>query len=95
MGLAPATSVTADISIADASHGLTSEAAKRLLSQGGANAIADVSEHPLRRALGKLWAPVPWMLEAAILLQLSLRDYVEAGVVALLGSKVGILLQAE
>ncbi len=32
----------------------------------------------------KLWAPVPWMLEAAILLQLALGDYVEAGVVALL-----------
>src|ERR1700721_157803 len=35
-------------------------------------------------ALGKLWAPVPWMLEAAILLQIFLGDYVEAGVVALL-----------
>jgi H+-transporting ATPase len=38
----------------------------------------------VRRALGKLWAPVPWMLEAAILLQLFLGDYVEAGVVAIL-----------
>src|SRR6202021_4063074 len=35
-------------------------------------------------ALGKLWAPVPWMLEAAILLQIFLGDYVEAGVVAVL-----------
>ncbi len=50
----------------------------------GPNAIADVAQHPVRRALGKLWAPVPWMLEAAILLQLFLGDYVEAGVVAFL-----------
>ena len=32
----------------------------------------------------KLWAPVPWMLEAAILIQIGLGDYVEAGVVGLL-----------
>jgi H+-transporting ATPase len=34
--------------------------------------------------LGKLWAPVPWMLEVAVLLQLLLGDYVEAGVVSFL-----------
>jgi H+-transporting ATPase len=79
-----AKSVTANLSITDASHGLTSEAANRLLRQGGANAIVDVAQHPLRRALGKLWAPVPWMLEAAIVLQIGLGEYVEAGVVALL-----------
>ncbi len=50
----------------------------------GANAVADVAQHPARRALLKLWAPVPWMLEAAIVLQLAIGDYAEAGVVALL-----------
>ena len=70
--------------VQDAARGLTSEEARHRLEQGGANAIADVTEHPLQRGLGKLWAPVPWMLEAAILLQLGLGDYVEAGVVTLL-----------
>lgn len=65
-------------------HGLTSADARHRLETLGSNAITDVSQHPVRRALGKLWAPVPWMLEAAILLQLFLGDYVEAGVVALL-----------
>lgn len=65
-------------------HGLTSTEAQHRLKTLGSNAIADVSQHPVHRALGKLWAPVPWMLEAAILLQLFLGDYVEAGVVALL-----------
>ena len=37
---------------------------------------------PWRMALGKLWAPVPWMLEAAVVLQLVLHEYVEAAVVA-------------
>src|SRR5271156_1960176 len=65
-------------------QGLTSDDAHRRLEDAGPNAITDVSQHPVRRALGKLWAPVPGMLEAAILLQLFLGDYVEAGVVALL-----------
>src|ERR1700677_2200303 len=64
-------------------HGLASDDARHRLALGS-NAIADVSQHPVQRALGKLWAPVPWMLEAAILLQLFLGDYVEAGVVAIL-----------
>ena len=64
--------------------GLTSEEARRRLEQDGANSIADVTQHPVRRALLKLWAPVPWMLEAAILLQLGLGDYVEAGVIGFL-----------
>jgi H+-transporting ATPase len=65
-------------------RGLSSADARRRLETLGSNAIADVSQHAVRRALGKLWAPVPWMLEAAILLQLFLGDYVEAGVVTLL-----------
>ena len=46
--------------------------------------IADVAQHPVRQALLKLWAPVPWMLEAAIVLQLGIGRYAEAGIVALL-----------
>ena len=68
----------------DQDAGLTSETARRRLAAIGPNALADVAEHPFRRALRKLWAPVPWMLEAAIVLQIALGDYVEAGVVALL-----------
>ncbi len=35
-------------------------------------------------ALAKFWAPVPWMLEAAIILQAVLHEYVEAAVIAVL-----------
>jgi H+-transporting ATPase len=61
----------------------TAEAERRLLHDGG-NAIADVAGHPIRHALKALWAPVPWMLEAAILLQLLLGKWPEAAVVAAL-----------
>jgi H+-transporting ATPase len=35
-------------------------------------------------ALDKFWAPVPWMLEAAIVVELALGKYFEAGIIALL-----------
>ncbi len=64
--------------------GLATVDAEQRLRTGGANAIVDVTTHPLKRAVSKLWAPVPWMLEAAIVLQLVLGDFVEAGFVAVL-----------
>jgi len=64
--------------------GLTSDEASRRLAAHGANAVQDVVQHPIHRALGKLWAPVPWMLEAAVVLQLALGEYVEASAIALL-----------
>ncbi len=38
--------------------------------------------HRLRRALDKFRAPVPWMLEAAVIFELALGKYVEAAIVA-------------
>jgi len=46
--------------------------------------MPDASAHPARRALEKLWAPIPWMLEAAIVLELALGKHVEAGIIAAL-----------
>jgi H+-transporting ATPase len=64
--------------------GLTNAEARKRLQEIGPNATPDTTERPLRRALGKFWAPVPWMLEAAIVLQLVLGKYVEAGIIAAL-----------
>ena len=66
------------------SGGLTSDEARRRLAKSGPNAMPDTSVHPLRMALEKFWAPVPWMLEAAIVLELVLGKYVEAAIIALL-----------
>ena len=62
--------------------GLTSSEARERLQRFGANGMPDTTEHPWRRALEKFWAPVPWMLEAAIVLELALGKYVEAAVIA-------------
>ena len=67
-------SITPQSSVKDfpLSTGLTSDEARRRLEKFGPNAVPDTALHPLRRALTKLWAPVPWMLEAAIVLELVL-----------------------
>ena len=65
-------------------RGLTSDAARRQLAQFDPNAIPDTGVHRLAMALDKLWAPVPWMLEAAIVLELVLGRYIEVAIIALL-----------
>ena len=64
--------------------GLSSEEARERLEKAGPNAMPDTAPHPLRRALGKFWAPVPWMLEAAVVLELVLGKYLEATIIAAL-----------
>ena len=64
------------------SLGLTSDEARARLAKFGPNAMPDTAIRPWRMALAKFWAPVPWMLEAAIILQTVLHEYVEAGVIA-------------
>ena len=66
------------------STGLTSEEVRQRLEKFGPNAVPDTALHPLRRALTKFWAPVPWMLEAAIVLEVALGKYVEAAIIAVL-----------
>ena len=66
------------------SKGLTSDEARAGLAKDGPNSMPDTSAHPLRNALAKFWAPVPWLLEASIVLELVLHKYYEAAVIAAL-----------
>jgi H+-transporting ATPase len=74
---------TSDASVGLAS-GLTSVEARRRQEKFGRNEVPDTSLHPLRLALEKFWAPVPWMLEAAIILEVALGKYVEAAIIVFL-----------
>ena len=67
-----------------AAKGLTSDEARARLERDGPNAMPDTSAHPLRNALNKFWAPVPWLLEASIVLEIVLHKYYEAVVIAAL-----------
>ncbi len=73
---------TASTANSEIPEGLTNEEARRRLEKFGPNAMPDTAPHPLRMALEKFSAPVPWMLEAAIVLELVLGKYVEAGIIA-------------
>ncbi len=63
-------------------QGLSAAEAARRLGESGANEVAEPARNPLRAFLRHFWAPVPWMLEAAIILQGALGDYLEAAVIA-------------
>lgn len=64
--------------------GLTSAEAQSRLVKFGPNAIPDTSASLFRMMLEKFWAPVPWMLEAAILLEFVLGKYIEGAIIAAL-----------
>ena len=80
----PAIPVGVTLPAKESPAGLTSEEARRRLEKSGPNSMPDTSSHPARRAVEKLWAPIPWMLEAAIILELALGKDVEAGIIAVL-----------
>src|SRR5579875_3789752 len=67
-----------------ASLGISSAEAERRLREFGPNAVAEETPARWRLLLAKFWAPVPWMLEATIALQLALGEVLEAAVVAFL-----------
>jgi H+-transporting ATPase len=71
--------------------GLTQVEAAKRLAVDGPNKLADVTDNSLHEILIKFWAPVPWLLEAAVILQLFLRDYLQAAIVfALLVFNAGL-----
>jgi H+-transporting ATPase len=85
MGPLPADAGRSPSDAAIAQHnGLTSNEARLRLQKFGPNAMPDTSVHPFRMVLEKFWAPVPWMLEAAIVLEVVLGKYVEAAIIAAL-----------
>ena len=64
--------------------GLTSAEARQHLASTGANTLPDDTVHAWRIALKQLWAPVPWMLEGTIVLELVLGKNAEAAIIAVL-----------
>ena len=65
-------------------EGLTAAEAEARLLQYGPNAVPEEHPHPWRALLGKFWSPVPWMLEATIVLELAMGKVDEALVIGIL-----------
>jgi H+-transporting ATPase len=66
---------------ADNGRGLMSAEARARLNQFGPNAVAEEKPHPLKAFLKRFWAPIPWLLEASIIIQLCIGETVEAVVI--------------
>ena len=80
----------------DVRRGLTTAEARARLERFGPNAVVEDKPHPLRQLFRGFWAPVPWLLEATILIQLFLGERVEAAVIgALLVLNVAVSLAQE
>lgn len=65
-------------------HGLTTEQAQERLREFGPNTVAEPKKHPLLAFLLKFWAPVPWLLEATIVLEALLGKTTEAIIIGIL-----------
>jgi len=76
--------------------GLTSAEAARRSAEFGPNAVVEPHPHPIFRILRHFWSPVPWMLEATIVLQLAVGERLEAAMIStLLLLNVGLAVVQE
>jgi H+-transporting ATPase len=65
-------------------NGLSAEEAARRLKTCGPNTISEKSTNAFLKFLGYLWGPIPWMIEAAAVLSLFVRHWVDFGIIAAL-----------
>ena len=61
-------------------QGLTSAQAQARLHRYGPNEIAERHRNPVLVFLGYFWAPIPWMIEAALVLSLVARHWTDAAI---------------
>jgi H+-transporting ATPase len=81
--MSDARSVTEVVTDAPA-DGLTAAEAARRLAQHGPNELAEKERSPLLTFLGYFWGPIPWMIEAAVVLSLFVRDWTDLGIIMVL-----------
>ena len=63
------------------SQGLSSEDVQRLHSQFGYNELPEKSVNPLLKFLSYFWGPIPWMIEAAMILSALVGRWTDFGII--------------
>ena len=66
---------------AGAADGLSAAEVRDRLAKFGRNEVAEPKPRVLAALSAKLWGPLPWMLEAAVVLQAFLGEYLQAAVI--------------
>ncbi len=69
---------SAEVPGSSLARGLTSAEAAAAQARVGFNEVAEERPRPFRMLAAQLWGPIPWMLEAALVLELALGHYPEA-----------------
>ncbi|MFE0103630.1 plasma-membrane proton-efflux P-type ATPase [Streptomyces sp. NPDC059009] len=64
--------------------GLTEHEAAARLTKYGPNEIAEEHRSAVREFLGHFWAPIPWMIEAALLLSVLVRHWPDVAIIGVL-----------
>jgi H+-transporting ATPase len=70
--------------LASSPDGLTGAEAQQRLAKYGPNEIAEKKDNPLLKLLTYFWGPIPWMIEAAVILSGVLRHWPDFGIILLL-----------
>ena len=64
--------------------GLTQAEAQKRLTQYGPNEIEEKKSNELLKFLSYFWGPIPWMIEAAVILSAVARHWPDFGIILLL-----------
>jgi H+-transporting ATPase len=64
--------------------GLTRAEAQKRLTQYGPNEIAEKKTNEILKFLSYFWGPIPWMIEAAVILSAAARHWPDFGIILLL-----------
>jgi H+-transporting ATPase len=65
-------------------EGLTEAEAQKRLTQYGPNEIAEKKTNEILKFLSYFWGPIPWMIEAAVILSAAARHWPDFGIILIL-----------
>jgi H+-transporting ATPase len=65
-------------------RGLTSSEAEKRLQELGPNEIPEKKENPLKKFLSYFWGPIPWMIEAAVVMSAAIQRWPDFGIILML-----------
>ena len=75
--------------------GLTAVEALQRLQRYGPNEIAERHRNPVLEFVGYFWAPIPWMIEVALVLSLAVRHWTDAVIIGVLLTINGLVAYFE
>ena len=70
--------------LGSSADGLTQAEAEKRLTQYGPNEIAEKKTNELLKFLTYFWGPIPWMIEAAVILSAAVQHWLDFFIILLL-----------